>query len=261
MMPAIPVAGNHEYFRVNADPADAQRMLSILWRPQFNLPVEEGLPEELRETVYAVRYSADLTVFVLDTNHPDMATQAAWLDKQLAASKARWHVVSFHHPIFSSGRDRDNKSRRELLLPVLKKHDVDLVLQGHDHTYARGAVRPQTPERSAKVSAGQIGPMFVNSVSGAKQYEWSKGRWENYAADGVTLDKQGENSQFFQVVSIDGAKLSYEAYTVDGQLYDRFAMEKSAKGARRLIEGKAETMPERLFQGTAPYPGTDGLND
>ena len=260
MVPAIPVAGNHEYFRPDVSVKDSQRMLSILWRPQFRLPEIAELPAELKETVYNVRYADDLEVFVLDTQGPSLDVQTAWLDKALAASTARWKVASFHHPIFSSGRDRDNKSRRELLLPVLKKHDVDLVLQGHDHTYARGAIRAQTPQRTARLADGAVGPMFVNSVSGAKQYNWSAGRWANYAGDGVQLDRLGENSQFFQVIRIDGANLAYDAYTADGQIYDSFKLEKAKTGKRKLLAGKPVTMPERLFKDTAPYPGADGLN-
>ncbi|MFZ4070093.1 MAG: metallophosphoesterase [Caulobacterales bacterium] len=260
MVPAIPVAGNHEYFRPDVSVKDSQRLLSILWRPQFRLPELAALPTELKETVYNVRYSDDLEIFVLDTQGPSLDQQAAWLDTALAASTARWKVASFHHPIFSSGRDRDNKSRREILLPVLKKHDVDLVLQGHDHTYARGAIRAQTPERTARLSDGAVGPMFVNSVSGAKQYEWSQGRWANYADEGVRLDQLGENTQFFQTIRIDAATLAYDAYTADGQLYDSFKLAKDKAGKRKLLAGNPVTMPERRFKDTAPYPGTDGLN-
>lgn len=262
MVPAIPVAGNHEYFWPGVDPADSRRLLSILWRPQFKLPEVEGLPDTLRETVYNVRYSDDVEVFVLDTQGGELAAQAAWLDRALAASTARWRVATFHHPIFSSGRERDNKERRDALLPVLRKHDVDLVLQGHDHTYARGAIG-QTPERIATPSRGAsgVGTMFVNSVSGAKQYEWSDGRWANYAEHGVTLDRAAENTQFFQVIRIEGGRLSYEAFTADGQLYDAFTIEKSTGGQKRLTRGRASTVSERTFETSAPYPGTTGLND
>jgi 3',5'-cyclic AMP phosphodiesterase CpdA len=260
MVPAIPVAGNHEYFRVGADASTASRLLSILWRPQFRLPEEAALPETLRETVYAVRYAKDVDVFVLDTTNADLQSQAVWLDRQLGASTARWKVVTFHHPIFSSGRDRDNKAHRDLLLPILTARNVDLVLQGHDHTYARGAVR-QTPERIAGANrAGALGPMFVNSVSGPKQYTWSEGRWANYAEHGVSLDKMAENTQFFQVIGIDGDQLTYEAYTADGQLYDRFAMKKDARGVRKLVDGRAATIDERRFANTAPYPSRDDLD-
>jgi 3',5'-cyclic AMP phosphodiesterase CpdA len=260
MIPAVPVTGNHEYFRTGADAASAQRLLSILWRPQFLLPEEETLPQSLRETVYRVAYSKDVHVFVLDTTSAEIKPQAEWLDRALAASTARWKIVSFHHPIFSSGRDRDNKALRDLLLPVLTTRDVDLVLQGHDHTYARGAVR-QTPERIAGGGrGGGLGPMFVNSVSGPKQYEWSQGRWSAYAEHGVSLDKLGENTQFFQVIDINGDRLSYEAYTADGQAYDRFALEKTSGGQRRLIDGRASTIEERRFAGTMPYQDTKQID-
>jgi 3',5'-cyclic AMP phosphodiesterase CpdA len=260
MIPAVPVAGNHEYSRVGGDPALAQRMLSILWRPQFTLPADPSLPEELRESVYSVRYSDDLEVFVLDTNAPDIAMQARWLDERLTASSARWRVATFHHPLFSSAGDRDSPRQREPLLPVFRKHSVDLVLQGHDHTYARGTL-PQTPERLASGQDGDVGTMFVNSVSGPKQYVFSEDGWDRYASEGVRLDRRAENTQFFQLVRIDGMKLVYEAYTADGQLYDAFAIEKNATGIKRMAAGPVSTLDTRIFKTTKPYPGTDGIDD
>jgi 3',5'-cyclic AMP phosphodiesterase CpdA len=230
-------------------------MLSIVWRPQFTLPVDDALPPNLKETVYSVRYSDDLEVFVLDTNARDLAAQADWLDKKLAASTARWRVATFHHPIFSSGSDRDNPRQRGALLPVLRKYGVDLVLQGHDHTYARGTM-PQTPERFASGRDKTVDTMFVNSVSGGKQYEWAETNWANYEKDGVKLDRKAENTQFFQLVRIDGGKLTYEAYTADGQLYDGFVLQKDAKGRKQLVKGQASTMDARLFANTAAYPGS-----
>lgn len=255
MIPAVPVAGNHEYARVGADPATAQSMLAIVWRPQFTLPVDDTLPPNLKETVYSVRYSDDLEVFVLDTNAPDIAIQANWLDKKLAASTARWRVATFHHPIFSSGNDRDNPRQRAALLPVLRKHGVDLVLQGHDHTYARGTL-PQTPERFATGRDKTVDTMFVNSVSGGKQYEFSTNDWNSYEKDGVKLDRKAENTQFFQLVRIDGGKLTYEAWTADGQLYDGFTLKKDAKGRKQIVKGQTSTMDPRSFATTAAYPGS-----
>lgn len=265
MVPAVPVAGNHEYFRLGSD-QDARRALSILWRPQFRLPVVDGLPAELAETVYDVRYTQDLHVFVLSTQGGELDAQARWLDAALKASDARWKVVTFHHPVFSSGRGRDDEARRKILLPVLRANDVDLVLQGHDHTYARGALDAaggQTPERVSAQNAadGSVGPMFVNSVSGAKQYVWRENGWDDYADDGVTLTRRAENTQFFQVIGVDGDRLDYTAYTADGQTYDRFILSKDAAGRRMMAAGVASTMSERRFAGTMDYPGADDLND
>ena len=260
MIPAVPVCGNHEY--TSAGPQGAtQSFLSLLWRPQFNLPVEASLPERLRETVYAVHYSEDLDVFVLNSQDSEKASQARWLDEQLTASKARWRVLTMHHPVFSSAGDRDNKSLRELLLPILNKHKVDLVLQGHDHTYGTG-VTSQTPERIARAGgrSGEITTMYVNSVSGAKMYEWSKDGWDNYKEHNVALLRKAENTQFFQVIEINGKRLSYRAITADGQLYDAMTMDKQANGTKRIVRGPVSTMSERMLANTGPTTGGPPLD-
>jgi 3',5'-cyclic AMP phosphodiesterase CpdA len=264
MIPAVPVPGNHEYSSAGPEGA-TQSFLSLMWRPQFNLPKEPDLPERLRETAYAVRYSADLDVFVLDTQGGELQAQADWLDRELAASKKRWRVVTFHHPVFSSGSERDDPRRRAILLPVLRKHNVDLVLQGHDHTYARGQLGPepgQTPGRIATrgPAAGEVTTMFVNSVSGPKQYEWRPKGWDDYAEHGVALGRRAENTQFFQIIKIDGARLSYGAYTADGQLYDAVTLQKAANGKKRVIKGPVSTMSERMLANTKSPAGGERLD-
>jgi len=255
MIPGVPVAGNHEYDTIGLTESDKQKMLSLLWRPQFRLPEEQGLSAELQETVYDIRYSQDLHLFVLNSNMPDMGDQAEWLDAQLAESDARWRIVTMHHPIYSSGRGRDNESRRVLLLPILLKHKVDLVLQGHDHTYARGAIgaQEQAPARSAAVAPAGVTTMFVNSVSGPKQYPFNENGWDSYAQTGVKLERMAENSQFYQVIGIDGDDLHYAAYTADGALYDEVRMRKSGDGTKALLPGEETLPPTRLFDNTLPY--------
>ena len=258
MVPAMPVAGNHEYARVGLPMKQTDRILSIFWRPQFTLPVDESLPEDLQEVVYDLRYSEDVHFFILSTQHSDIKTQAKWLDRKLAESDALWKIVSMHHPVFSSGKERDSPDRRKLLLPVLQKHAVDLVLQGHDHTYARGAIG-QTPERLGwRDVAGDVQTMFVNSVSGPKQYEFQPGGWDKYADKGVVLARKAENTPFYQIITIDGPMLTYEARTVLDELYDDFQMRK-ADGRKTIVRGSTSSMSERLFENSGAYPGADDL--
>ncbi|MEM9495683.1 MAG: metallophosphoesterase family protein [Pseudomonadota bacterium] len=253
MIPALPVAGNHEYQRLNLPDAEQDRLLSIMWRPQFTLPEEPTLDDDLQEVAYDLRYSEDLHLFIISTQSPKIEEQAAWLDRELAASDARWKIVSMHHPIFSSKDGRDSPERRAALLPVIKKHNVDLVLQGHDHTYARGVIS-QTPERVAFQSkGGEVDTMFVNSVSGPKQYEVRADGFDAYEADGVTLVRQGANTQFFQLITVDRDQVSYEARTATGELYDDFVMTKDRRGAKKITRGSASTMEERSFSNTGPY--------
>ena len=48
---------------------------------------------------------------------------------------------------------------------------------------------PQTPERFTTGKDKTVDTMFVNSVSGGKQYEWGKDDWAKYQKDGVKLDR------------------------------------------------------------------------
>ena len=253
MLPAVPVAGNHEYQKLNMGKGDQDRLLSIMWRPQFTLPEDPRLPDDLQEAAYAIRYSRDIHLFVISTQNHQIDEQADWLDARLSESDAKWRIVSMHHPIFSSGRGRDSADRRAALLPVLNKHGVDLVLQGHDHTYARGAIG-QTPERLGFTdTGGDVTTMFVNSVSGPKQYEFQEDGWDIYQDDGVTLARKAENTQFFQVITIDGDSLHYRAITALGDLYDDFSMQKSDNGSKQIIRGATSTMDERTFGNTGTY--------
>ena len=253
MIPAVPLAGNHEYENIDIPETEQNRLLSLMWRPQFTLPEEPSLDDDLQEVAYDLRYSDEVHLFIISTQNPKIDMQAAWLDRELSESDARWKIVSMHHPIFSSGAGRDSPKRRAALLPVINKHKVDLVLQGHDHTYARGAIS-QSPERIAfQAKGGDVDTMFVNSVSGPKQYEFQEAGWENYSPDGVALVRKAENTQFFQLITVDGDRLSYEARTATGALYDDFVMSKDRRGRKKITRGSASTMPERNFSNTGAY--------
>lgn len=251
-IPSVVVVGNHEVQPYGFEEQRSERVLSHLWRPQFSLPEDATLPASLQETVYDIRYNQDIHLFVLNSLSRENEAQANWLDRKLAASDARWKFVTFHYPIFSSAGNRDSADRRDLLLPILQKHSVDLVLQGHDHTYARGAIG-QSPERLALGRDAQVDVMFVNSVSGAKMYELKPDGWDSYADYGVTLQKAAENTQFYQIITVDGARLTYEAYTADDQLYDYFEMVKGGTGAKSFNAGTRQTLAPRRFSNTANY--------
>jgi len=69
----------------------------------------------------------------------------AWLERDLAANRAKWTIAVFHHPPYSKGtHDSDVEARmiavREHVVPILEAHGVDLVLSGHSHAYERTAL-------------------------------------------------------------------------------------------------------------------------
>jgi 3',5'-cyclic AMP phosphodiesterase CpdA len=213
MIPSIPSSGNHEYFR------DDQKMLTLdpHWRAQYTLP--ENGPDGLKESVYYVDYanlrmiSLNSQMIVLDSN--SMKIQAAWLEEVLKNNPKQWTMVTYHHPVYSTAKGRDNKEFRELFKPLFDKYHVDILLQGHDHTYSRGQNLPIGMSR--KIG----GPMYVVSVAGPKMYKVDvTPRW---------MDVLAENTQLFQIISIDHGDLLYTAYKASGEVFDSFKLKKVSK--------------------------------
>lgn len=231
MIPNVATPGNHEYARRGIKPG-----ISAHWRPQFELPTNG--PEGLEESAYW--FDIQGTRIISLNSNEKHGEQARWLDELLADNPNRWTVVTFHHPVYSTARGRDNPHIRRLWKPIFDKHRVDLVLQGHDHTYAR--VGPDVPETvrnvptGAKVQTVDAGTVYVVSVSGPKMYRLEREPYMKRAAEGV---------QLYQIIHVDHDQLRYEARTADGALYDAFRLLKHEGQPNELVNEAPET-PEHI---------------
>ena len=234
---AIPAVGNHEFMLIGETPLKGwswfkeKKKVSIQWRPQFTLPVEKDLVPELHETVYTVDYQ-DIRVIVLNSND-HLEQQTKYLEQKLKNCTAKWKIVTCHHSVFSPADGRNFQFARDHWKPLLDKYNVDLVLNGHDHTYARGHVPVRTRDEK---SASELGTVYVTSVSGPKQYALDPKQIKAYKSDGYQSDKTAEQTQFFQVITIEGNTLSYVAYTVMGDEYDRATIQKDFETGRKFLE-------------------------
>lgn len=232
---SLPTPGNHEY----ALSAFAGSLLSSHWRPQFALPTHG--PAGLEETVYWIDYQG-VRIIALNSNEKQ-AEQVPWLEAVLKSNPHRWSIVTFHHPIHSAAKSRDNPKLRALWGPVLDKYKVDLVLQGHDHTYARtGLVGTVNVPEGTTAAAGDT--VYVVSVSGPKFYNLPQPTPAHF-------QRVAEETQLFQVISIDGNQLTYAARTATGRLYDGFTLTKSDSGKNTLTEAIPPT-PPRLRKPMTP---------
>jgi 3',5'-cyclic AMP phosphodiesterase CpdA len=219
-VPSVMVPGNHDLgfryqggsiLRNDKGKKVRDRSVSPLWRAHLTLP-ENGIVG-LEETSYTFDYQG-VRFFMINSNDR-LEDQARWMDESLVREPSRWTVVSFHHPLYSTGRERDDTMTREAFLPVFDKHHVDVVLTGHDHTYAR----------SYKLVNGTIvpdnapGTVYVVSSSGPKFYEYTS----HYD---TLMAKWSVHMQLYQVITVSGGQLTFRAYTADGALYDSFDLRK-----------------------------------
>ncbi len=121
--PAFPVTGNHDYRTEDAAP----------YRRSFVLPPNGG--EAGRERWFSFDWGP-VHFVALDTEKTG-ATQAAWLERDLRENQLPWVIVYAHRPPYTSGRHGPDADMREVIVPILRRHRVELVLTGHDHHYQR----------------------------------------------------------------------------------------------------------------------------
>jgi hypothetical protein len=210
MTPMIFLPGNHEYPDKRFI-QEKEYKLFHLWRPHFTLP--ENGPDDLKETVYFVDYQG--VRFVMLNGNEKLEEQAKWLDTILSRNTQSWTIAAIHQPMYSTGKNRNNSLIQNLFIPVFDKYSVDLVLQGHDHTYSR----TYKLRNGIRVANDKNGTVYIISVSGPKSYSINK-QYENIMAKLVT------GRQLFQVISIDKNRLKYESFDALGELHDSFELKK-----------------------------------
>lgn len=199
----MPVVGNHEAYGPGRHPT--------LYLDFFGLP-EEGPAGVEPERAYHFTYG-DAVFLVLDSTAP-AEPQAEWLDRVLSSSSATWKIVSFHFALYAAEHDRDYQAIREAWVPVIDRHEVDLVLQGHDHVYGR-----TYPMRSHRpVVPGGQGTTYVTAYSGTKH------------GDGITPNAAValNGVPTYQIIDIfrDEKRLLYRAIDREGQVRDRLELKK-----------------------------------
>lgn len=205
MLPVVPTPGNHEYLRDDND----RLTLDPHWAAQFTLPTNG--PEGLQESVYYLDYqhvriiSLNSQLIMLD--EAARSAQLQWLESVLKDNSQRWTIVTMHHPVYSTSKRRDNAALRELFKPLFDRYGVDLVLQGHDHTYARGKGPDAQPNS----------PVYVLSVAGPKMYDSDSDRW---------MDVAITDTQLYQTIQVSDRELEYKSYKVSGELFDAFKLTK-----------------------------------
>ena len=247
MIPVVAIPGNHEHVKVN----EVRKHLTPHWQKVFSFP--KNGPRGLEETCYTLTYQ-NLRIIGMNTMTMH-AEQALWLEGVLASNESPWVVCTFHHPIYSTAKKKDdNVELRALWKPIFDKYQVDLVLQGHNHTYGRTKFQVPKADSFAKdfplrdqesqITVGDeneatgvqvidkdAGTVYVVSVSGPKMYN---------NTDYAFMKRVAEDTQLYQIIHIEKDQLRFEARTAIGELYDAFELHKREGEINELIELEPE---------------------
>ncbi|WP_282946424.1 metallophosphoesterase family protein [Cellulomonas endometrii] len=125
---------------------------------------------------------------------------------------AKYTVLVYHHSIYSPAdhaQDNDNKARRVDFPTAFSNLGVDLVLQGHDHSYSRSYLikngekaDPAEQPGQDEVFAGPGGVLYVtaNSASGSKYYDITEPDGSGTSGAGNGADPLNPDSYWYNSV-------------------------------------------------------------
>ena len=141
----------------------------------------------------------------------DMKAEAEdieWADKDLAATTAIWRFAYYHVPNFNIG-GHASRWGRSTVVPMFRKHGIDLAISGHSHLYER--FYPLAPLQEPKVHPITY---VVSGGGGAPLYG---------TAPNPCLAKFLSKAHFL-VVKVAGDTVTVEARDIDDALFDAFAI-------------------------------------
>lgn len=203
----FPSPGNHDYDTLGAVP-----YLMVHANPT------DGVPEFDRGRYYSFDWG-DVHFLSLDTNAPlEQAAQGRgemirWVDNDLRQTRKLWRVAYFHHPVRpTSNHENDPNSAlvRQHLEPIFDRHDVQLILSGHEHTYQQAA-----PRRGGVFVGPGLGT--VNIITGGG----GGGLYSVSPREGLVFAK---SAYHYMRCDVDLTRFGCQAIDIDGQQIDQFTL-------------------------------------
>ncbi|GHV62962.1 purple acid phosphatase [Bacteroidia bacterium] len=229
--PFIAAPGNHEYLK-GVPSILEERFLHV-----FSYFLENSARSGANTStngVFALRYG-NTAIITLDSNKDfwTYLSQRAWLKEALKrAETARWKIVVLHHPLYSIHGKMTNLMVRALFGSLLKENGVDLVLQGHEHGYARAFSKADDESPTT--------PVYMISNASPKDYML-------YFND--KYNRYGNGMRFEQHIRVQQDTLDIKTFTEYNELYDEIRIIKgndSDKVAGPRVTTYTDNIPEHL---------------
>ena len=278
--PLVPSPGNHDY-------AGSETNFNIPYYNLFSFPQngEAGGVPSGAKSFYSSNYG-NVHLISLDSQgrqdglrlYDTTSTQVQWLKRDLEANRTSanpipWTIVIFHHPPYSKGsHDSDTEESmrllRENLTPIFERYGVDLVLNGHSHSYER-----TYRIRNFRGLANTFDKAVHVAENTTARYDGSpnscpvltKGQGTIYIVNGSGGQLGGQSPGFPQpatvynnvntggsmILDVTDNRLDAQWLMSDGSVQDQFTLMKDVNKTTALTTEFADTL-----QLSASWPGT-----
>jgi acid phosphatase type 7 len=275
-----PATGNHDYNNhIPFSPSPAY--FDIFTLPMYG---EAGGLPSVSEKYYSYNYG-NIHFIVLDSYDEDRsasAPMATWLINDLQQNNSEWVIAYWHHPPYTKGSHNSDNANfldgelveiRENIIPILEQYGVDLILNGHSHSYERSYLIDGHYGYSDDLDSTMILDNGTGGNNGdcpyQKQTVISKShKGTVYAVVGCSgklsgtssgwphpVMVQSENTKLgSMLLSVDHNRLDASFIEADGSVFDHFTILKNA-GAKDTVTvcPNDEVTLHPSFQGPATW--------
>ena len=168
-MPLMASIGNHDGLGVDIYNTQYRARMDFT-----TLEAPEGLSKEAEGTVYAYEYGDALFICLNSyAPEPDQAVQKQFLLDQAAKTEKRWKIVFNPHSIYDPGASHYGLDHEYGQL--MTQAGIDLVLNGHEHAYARSTQRTVSLEVGAQSLEKALPGEAPTYVTGGSVYDYAYG--------------------------------------------------------------------------------------
>ena len=221
---------------------------STLYTEHFQMPGVTSYGQNKEgDGDYSFTYGG-VQFMVLNTSNLSIAEHKAFLEETLKKNPdANWNVVCFHKSMYSVAShvtEGDIVQLRTGLSPIFKELGIDVVLQGHDHVYARSYIMGGEDGMTADVQKNADGTALndiyapdgvqyvtLNSGSGSKFYNITS---EAFTYTAVQNQEKVPN---YSKVSVTPETFTVTTYrTSDQSVVDTFTLHKKAESKELNVE-------------------------
>ena len=207
-----PVMGNHECYSLDWECVLPQAFLTLF------APPENGSPKYGRY-YYSFDYGP-VHFIVLNTQRKELdalapglfSEQAAWLARDLAATKKTWRVALLHRDLIDYDAEPIERDPFvETLVPALEAGGIDAVLSAHVHAYRRRSLRAGQKAKNGL-------PYILTGNAGNCFYDVEQNEIDEIAFP--------DNFLNYLTMEADETKLTFQCFLPNGILKDFVTLRK-----------------------------------
>jgi hypothetical protein len=273
--PLYPTPGNHDYHNDNFD---RQNDHNVPYYTVFSMPTaaEAGGVASGTKAFYSYDYG-NVHFLALDSyGREDYSTrlydtlgkQVQWIKADLEANQNKdWIVAYWHHPPYSQGTrngetDPEMTAIRQNFIRILERYGVDLIICGHSHVYERSRLMGGFYQ-----SHNAFNPAIYNFSSSSGKYDGSEDscpyikepgtkKGTVYVVSGSAGQLGGRSPEYphkamyysnsekggAMLLEVEGNRLDAKWIGEDGEIRDKFTMEKDVNKTRSIVIDQASSV-------------------